>query len=42
LYRIRWEGYDPKDDTWEEYSTIKDTEAFELYAKTNSIVQSQG
>jgi len=42
LYRIRWEGYDPKDDTWEEYSTIKDTEAFELYSKTNSIVQSQG
>ena len=37
-YRIRWEGYGPGDDTWEEYKTIKDTEAFQLYSRDNQIV----
>jgi len=32
-FRIRWKGYEPADDTWEEYATVKDLEALDVYSK---------
>jgi putative transposase len=32
-FLIRWKGYEPADDTWEPYSTVKDLAALDDYSK---------
>ena len=35
LFKVRWYGYGPKDDTWEPYVNMKQTEELESYIRTN-------
>ena len=32
-FLIRWKGYEPADDTWEPYATVKDLAALDVYSK---------
>lgn len=36
-FRVRWEGFDESDDSWEPYSVLRDTEALQLYLSKNNI-----
>jgi hypothetical protein len=36
-YRVRWLGYEPEDDTWLPYKSVKDLEALDKYAKDKGI-----
>jgi hypothetical protein len=32
-FLVRWQGYEPSDDTWEPYSNVRDLLALDEYAK---------
>jgi hypothetical protein len=34
-FRVRWRGYEPDEDTWEAYSTVKELAALDAYLKTH-------
>jgi hypothetical protein len=36
-FKIRWLGYEPEDDTWLPWSSVKDLEALEKYGQANGI-----
>jgi len=31
-FLVRWQGYEPADDSWEPYSTVKDLAALDIYS----------
>jgi hypothetical protein len=37
LFKVKWEGYDSFEDSWEPYVNVKRTDCFEEYYKTNDI-----
>jgi hypothetical protein len=39
LWRVRWDGYDEDDDTWEPLPNIKDVEKFHSYCRRYSSLQ---
>jgi hypothetical protein len=36
-FKVRWLGYEPEDDTWMPWKSVKDLEALEVYARENNI-----
>jgi transposase InsO family protein len=39
LWRVRWAGFDPDDDTWEPYDHLKDVEAFHQYCIQHELTE---
>jgi len=38
-FLVRWQGYEPSEDTWEPYSNVKDLAALDLYLTTHPEVK---
>jgi hypothetical protein len=36
-YRVRWSGYEPEDDTWLPWSSVKDLAALDDYIKEKDL-----
>ena len=34
LFKVRWFGYSPEEDTWEPYSHVRDCEALDIYIES--------
>ncbi len=39
LFKVRWEGYDSSEDSWEPYVNVKRTDCFEAYYKHSDKLQ---
>jgi hypothetical protein len=39
VFKIRWAGYDPSEDTWQTYQSIRRVQALDTYAKDNIAFQ---
>ena len=37
LFKVKWEGYDSSEDSWEPYVNVKRTDCFEEYYKKSDI-----
>ncbi len=35
-FLVRWQGYEPSEDTWEIYTNVKDLAALDTYLKAHS------
>ena len=38
-FKVRWAGYGPKEDTWESYSTLRDSEVLHKYLRINQKIE---
>jgi hypothetical protein len=36
-YQVRWRGYEPEDDTWLPWRSVKDLEALDRYAEREGL-----
>mmetsp|Transcript_49331 Transcript_49331/g.124040 ORF Transcript_49331/g.124040 Transcript_49331/m.124040 type:complete len:112 (-) Transcript_49331:645-980(-) len=41
-FRVRWKGYEPDEDTWEPYASVKDCEALDVYAAEHPELRLRG